>query len=163
MLQLAIERQLSESRAQGLAFAEIGGWAVAPEHRCTQEALLLVLGTFALSQVLGGAKGITTATVRHHSSTILRRIGGRSLQVDGIDLPKYYDPRYRCEMEILQFDSRLPGEGFGEWLDQLRVQIPAMPVIPRGYDEVAPWIVADPMLAGLPPVGSASVDATASN
>jgi hypothetical protein len=36
----------------------------------------------------------------------LRRIGGASLEADGIELPGYFDPSYDCMMEVLRFDSR---------------------------------------------------------
>jgi hypothetical protein len=112
-----------------LAYAEVGGWAIAPERRCTPEALRLALSTYAIAQLLGGSRGITTATMRHHSSSILRRIGGRPLIFDGIELPPYYDPRYGCEMEILGFDSREPGRTYRPWVDQLRQRLPHVRVL----------------------------------
>ena len=52
--------------------------------------------------------GVATATWRHSSAAILRRIGLTSLSVDGEALPPYHDPQYDCSMEVLRFDSRLP-------------------------------------------------------
>jgi hypothetical protein len=63
----------------------------------------------ALARLFGGALAITTATFRHRSSSILRKLGGQALvNDDGIEIPSYYDPQYDCEMEILQFDSDRP-------------------------------------------------------
>jgi hypothetical protein len=59
------------------------------------------------------------ATVRHSSSTILRRLGGSLLEVGGAMVPPYYDPKYRCEMELLRFDSRRPSAKYGGLIDLL--------------------------------------------
>ena len=75
----AVEGELARARREGLSYAEVGGWAVTPESRCTSEGLLLALGAYSLGRLLGGALGMTTATVRHASSAILRRLGGSSL------------------------------------------------------------------------------------
>lgn len=129
MLRVAIENELAAARLKHVAYVEVGGWAIAAERRCSPEALRLVMVTYALAQLLGGCRGITTATVRHHSSTILRKLGGRPLEVNGCELPAYYDPMYRCDMEILQFDSRSPGAFYAEWVDQIRTRLPLVPVV----------------------------------
>ena len=77
----------------------------------------------------GGALGLTTATVRHCSSTILRRIGGRRLEVDGMVVPPYYDPRYKCEMELLRFDSRRPSAKYADMIDRLGEKLASVHVI----------------------------------
>ena len=102
-----------------MRYAEVGGWAVARESRCTSEGLLLALGAYSLGRALGGALGLTTATVRHSSSTILRRLGGGHLEAGGTAVPSYYDPRYRCEMELLRFDSRRPNAKYAGLIDTL--------------------------------------------
>ena len=103
-----VESELARARRQYLRYAEVGGWAVAKENRCASRGLLLALAGYSLGQIGGGCLGITTATVRHCSSSILRRLGGSPLEVAGSVIPSYYDPKYRCEMEILRFDSRRP-------------------------------------------------------
>ena len=70
---------------------------------------MLALAGYSLGRICGGCLGITTATVRHCSSSILRRLGGAPLAAGG-RVPRYFDPRYDCEMEILRFDSRYPGQ-----------------------------------------------------
>ncbi len=129
LLRVAIEKELAAARLEQRGYVELGGWAISAERRCTPEALRLALTTYALAQLLGGARGITTATVRHHSSTILRKIGGRSLAVNGTELPPYFDQRYGCQMEILQFDSRCPGDAYADFVDQLRARMPLVEVI----------------------------------
>jgi hypothetical protein len=92
-------------------------------------ALKTVLATYAWSQLLGGAIGITTATERNHSADILRRLGGKRLVWDGEELPAYYDHRYRCQMEVLRFDSREPNRKYESMLSELRDQIACAPVV----------------------------------
>src|SRR5262249_46160257 len=94
----AVEAELREARRREVSYVEVGGWAIAPEFRCTSESVRTALATYSLAQVLGGSIGITTATVRHCSSSILRRIGGRPLEDASGEIPPYYDPQYGCEM-----------------------------------------------------------------
>ena len=110
-------------------FSEVGGWAIVPEKRCTSEALRIAMATYSLAQILGGCVGISTATERHHSSSILRRIGGRSLECDGTELPSYYDPQYRCRMEVLRFDSSLPDASCRRWVEQLSERLAEVTVV----------------------------------
>jgi hypothetical protein len=108
----AVESEIASARRDNVNYTEVGGWAVAKESRCTAEALVLALAAYGLGRISGGTLGLTTATVRHHSATILKRIGGRHLEVDGVTVPPYYDPNYRCMMEILRFDSREPNKRY---------------------------------------------------
>jgi hypothetical protein len=75
-LRTAVESEIVRAKQRGAAFSEVGGWAIAPEKRCKSEALRIAMATYSLAQILGGCVGISTATERHHSSSILRRIGG---------------------------------------------------------------------------------------
>jgi hypothetical protein len=129
VLRNAVEQELTTARVEDVAYVEVGGWAIAPERRCTATALRMALSTYAVAQALGGARGITTATVRHHSSTILRRIGGAPLEFDGMELPSYFDPRYGCQIEILRFDSGAPSESYRQWVGQLRARLHVVPVV----------------------------------
>jgi hypothetical protein len=124
----SIHSELEAARRFNFSYVEIGGWALAPELRGTAEALHTVLSTYALAQLQGGALGITTATERHGSASILRRLGGRPLEWDGAALPPYYDPKYRCGMEVLRFDSRRPNVRYASMVDALRSHIATMPV-----------------------------------
>lgn len=130
-LRLAIERDLETAQRAGLGYAEVGGWAVTKDSRCTSEGLVLALGGYSLGRMLGGSLGITTATVRHCSSTILRRLGGSDLRVDGQIIPSYYDPRYKCEMELLRFDSRYPTPRYAGFIETLRKKLENVLVVAR--------------------------------
>jgi hypothetical protein len=128
----AVESGLRQARARNVAYVEVGGWAIEPQRRCTPEALHIALATYSLAKVLGGCIGITTATTRHRSSSILRRLGGNSLESMGEALPPYYDPQFRCEMEALCFDSERPAPKYSRSVDQLRLEILDAPVICAG-------------------------------
>ena len=121
------ERQLAERKH--VKFVEVGGWAISAELRRTAEALRIALATYALADYLGGCVGLTTATQRHHSAAVLKKIGGAPLRQGGKELPAYFDPEYDCEMEILRFDSAAPNPRFEPWIEQLRTHLSSVEVI----------------------------------
>src|SRR5471032_1801493 len=125
----AVETEMERARQMQIGFGEVGGWAVAESHRGTLEPLRIILATYGLLQLRGGCAGIATATFRHSSATILRRIGLNSLSWDGADLPPYYDPKYRCDMEVLHFDSRFPNEKYRDSVSELSHALATSPVI----------------------------------
>jgi hypothetical protein len=128
----AVESGLQQARRRNVAYVEVGGWAIEAQHRYTTEALHIALATYSLAGALGGCLGITTATTRHSSSGILRRLGGSSLVCMGDALPPYYDPQFQCEMEVLCFDSERPAPKYFGVVDQLRSEILSAPVICAG-------------------------------
>lgn len=120
---MAIAAEMRRARENALAFVEVGGWALSPQTRCCTDALKTALATFALSRLLGGCVGITTATTRHSSSSILRRIGGRSLSVGEVELPKFYDPQYGCDMEILRFEASQTNQKYEPIVRELMAEL----------------------------------------
>ena len=128
-LKAAVESEIARAKQRGMAFSEVGGWAIVPEKRSTSEALRIALATYSLARILGGCLGISTATERHRSSSILRRIGGRSLEHGGTELPSYYDPQYRCRMEVLRFDSSSPDASCSRWVEQLSKRLAEVSVV----------------------------------
>ena len=128
-LRAAVEAEIAEAQQRGMAFSEVGGWALVPEKRNTAEALRIATATYSLAQTLGGCVGITTATERHRSAAMLRRIGGRSLAYGGTELPSYYDPEYRCQMEVLRFDSSSPNASFKSLVSQLSKRLAEVSVV----------------------------------
>jgi hypothetical protein len=125
----AVESEIALAGRLGVDYVEVGGWALTPDLRCTSEALRIALGMFSLARLLGGCIGLTTATRRHCSASILRRIGGQSLAWHGTAIPTYFDPRYDCDMEVLRFDSSRPNPRFEAWIEDLRSHLSAVPVI----------------------------------
>jgi hypothetical protein len=130
-LRSAIEQELQLARRRHFAYVEMGGWALREDVRCSTEAIRIALGAYALARNLGGAISVTTATARHCSSSILRRIGGQPLAMGAAQLPSYYDPRYKCEMTILRFDSDQPNPRYEVWIEQIREELLTVPVICR--------------------------------
>ena len=128
-LRAAVESEIVLARQRGMAFAEVGGWAIVPEKRYTTEALRIAMATYSLARILGGCVGVSTATERHRSSTILRRIGGRPLECGGTKLPPYYDPQYGCRMEVLRFDSNSPDASCRRWVEQLSERLAEVSVV----------------------------------
>ena len=141
-LRRAVEVELQRARLDRLHYAELGGWAVAADSRHSGEGLLLALAAYSLGRAFGGALGLTTATVRHASSTILRRLGGSSLEADGTAVPPYYDPRYECDMELLRFDSRSPNPKYGAVIELLKERLASVPVV--ACSESAPAVRTAP-------------------
>jgi hypothetical protein len=127
-LRQAIQAQLSLARKRGWSYVEMGGWVISEKMRCTTEAVRMVLAAYGLAQLLGGALGIATVT-QHGSSPILRRIGGESLLSRGAELPPYYEPQYKFEMEILRFDSSRPSTRYATWVEDCRDYLQTVPVI----------------------------------
>jgi len=117
-LREAIDGELDAARRRKCPYIELGGWAIAESLRCTTEAIRMALTAYGLGRACGGALGISTVTLRHCSSSILRRIGGLSLTAQAGALPPYYDPQYKCEMEILRFDSSFLNPRYGMWVDE---------------------------------------------
>lgn len=135
-LRVAVEEELKRARLRGCSYVEMGGWAIAEALRCTTEALRMIVTAFALAQMSGGALGITSATLRSCSASILRRIGGTRLTVDGVELPAYSDPEYRSvELEILRFDSSQPNLRYRKWMEESRAQVQDVPVIRQVDDQ----------------------------
>ena len=128
-LEAAVESDLAHARQRAISFVEVGGWALAKERRCTGEALRTALAMYSLAENLGGCIGLATATVRHRSASILKRIGGTSLEIGGETLPAYYDPQYSCEMEIVRFKSDAPNHKYRRWIDHISESLLHVPVL----------------------------------
>jgi hypothetical protein len=122
---------MARARQMRMGFGEVGGWAVAEGRRLTLEAIGILLATYGLLELLGGCMGVATATFRHSSATILRKIGLSSLDAGGVELQPYFDPSYGCEMEVLQFDSRFPSSKYISWVKELAVILKDAPIICR--------------------------------
>jgi hypothetical protein len=136
VLRSAVHSELQQARREAVAYSEVGGWAVAPTSRCTPDGLLLILATFGLSRVMGGALGLATATVRHSSAAILRRLGLSQLDL-GTATGAYYDPQYDCEMELLRFDTRRASPKYHGLIEQLKERLSSVPVLVSSIEPAA--------------------------
>lgn len=129
LLRSAIDAEIALARKLCVDYVELGGWALSHELRCTTEALRIALGTYTLANLLGHGIGVSTATVRNCSASILKRLGGVPVTAAGEPIPSYYDPQYKCDMEILRFDSRSPAARFQEWIERLSGDMVSVPVV----------------------------------
>ena len=130
-LENAVERELAAARRMGYRVVEAGGLALDQIIRGSTEALRLALGMFALCEQIGGAVCVSTATQRHCSASILRRIGGKPLESEGLELPPYYDPQYDCQMEVMRFYSWAPNPRYRVWVDEIRRELRDLCVLAR--------------------------------
>ncbi len=118
------EQQVANARKRGLHYGEAGGWAVSKEARCSTAAINIALMSFALAEWLGGGLGLTTATTRHHSSSILRRIGGTPLA----GFKPYFEPMFGDEIELLQFDIAKLEPRYLVKLEDMRARLLSTPI-----------------------------------
>ena len=142
----AVEAELDKARRERIRYSEVGGWAVSKERRCTSEGLVLALAAYGLCRTLGGALGITTANVKHSSSSILRRLGGAYLEAEGAPIPAYFDTRYNADIEILRFDSRRPARKYVGLIEMLKHKLSGVAV----FAGSAPAELATPAWAAAP-------------
>lgn len=134
----AVELELSRARGRGINYGELGGWALADDLRGSTEALRIAVSVYALTQMLGGFLCISTATQRNSSASILKRVGGSPLAARGVQIPSYYDPQYRCEMEMLCFDSDRPNPRYTDWVSTFRGVLAETPVV-ASHQALQPW------------------------
>jgi len=128
-LRNAIESEIARAEGDRVPYAEVGGWAVSHETQRPADGFLLAMAAYSLSRILGGAIGVTTATRRHSSAQILRRLGLAPLAIDGTPIPGYYDPKYRCDMELLRFDSRNSNPKYHGAIEVLKRHLASVEVV----------------------------------
>jgi hypothetical protein len=125
VLKSGIENLIAGAKLRKKHYGEAGGWALCRELRGSTAAVNVALMTFALAEHLGSGLAITTATRKHHSASILCRIGAHRLA----ELPAYYEPRYGSIIEVLHFDLPNSNPRYAAKLNTLREKILQTPVI----------------------------------
>jgi hypothetical protein len=115
-----IEAEIAAARREKLNLVEPGGWVLEERFRGTSEATAIALSAFAWTQLVGECLAYVTATVKHDSSSMLRRLGGDSVYFAGNPVPRYYEPRFQCEMELIKIESRTLNSKFEAMLAPLR-------------------------------------------
>jgi hypothetical protein len=101
----ALQSYVDQTVQEGQAFYEIGGWAVAAQHRNSTKGIILACACWSLAQLLAPGRGVASATLRNQSAPLLRRLGAFSLHHRLKKLTKFFDPVYDCDMELLAFDT----------------------------------------------------------
>jgi hypothetical protein len=124
----SVESDLKYAQQNGLTVIEPGGWVVDEDLRGTREAVSIAINAFAWAQILGDCIGYLTATVKHGSSTILHRLGGRNLETEGQPIPRFFEPAWGCDMELLRFDTNSLNPRFETTLELARRRLLTSPV-----------------------------------
>jgi hypothetical protein len=138
----SVESEIASARKQRMKLVEPGGWVLEEEARGSSEAISIALSAFAWSQLIGDCLAFVTATVKHRSSSMLRRLGGDSLFCAGKEIPKYFDPAYQCEMELLKLQTRAMNPKFESMLAPLRQTISTATVLQpeTEHSAVSQWV-----------------------
>ena len=97
---------LQRAWTAGLYVAETGGWALGKNLRGGKKGALLALSGWAITRLVGGAKILGIVTTRCGASRLTKYLGGSELRDEQGYVPPYFDWRYGCEMEVIEFDSR---------------------------------------------------------
>jgi hypothetical protein len=154
----AVESELRFARQNDFMTIEPGGWVVDEDLRGTCQAVSVAISTFAWAQILGDCIGFLTATVNHGSSRMLRRLGGRNLQAGGKTVPRYFDPAWGCNMELLRFDTESLNPRYETALGLARHRLLTAPVF--SPDSAHTWRVPGPLLSVASRQGTASLPRT---
>lgn len=131
-VRMIVESDLQKASEQRINVVEPGGWVLEEKLRGTSEAILIALSAFAWARFIGRCLAYVTATVKHHSSSMLRRLGAESLSLGGEEIPRYYDSRYSCEMELLRLQSSVMHPRFERKLTCLHDLLSTAPVFQAG-------------------------------
>ncbi len=134
-LRRTVEATLHQTRNEQVSYAELGGWAIAEDYRNTKAALEILPATYLWAEMIGHCLCSCTATVRNHSSSILRRVGASSLMDGGEPLPAYFDAHYSCMMELLGFDSRQAPARFTPLLNEMRPKLAQSPILQQSSEQ----------------------------
>jgi hypothetical protein len=92
-------------RARGFEPGESGGWAINPKYQNDPAMLALPLAGWSFSRIHSRLIWVAAAAERNGSTKILKRLCGWRLKLAGQELPPFYDAAYKCQMELLCFDS----------------------------------------------------------
>ena len=141
------EQEQAKARARGLHYGEASAWAMSADSRCSTAAVSIALMSFALAELLGGGLGLTTASMRHQASSILRRLGGTPFA----DFEPYYEPMFDCSIELLQFDIALFKDRYKARLEQMKAELRRTPVVcPVTETETLGYLTPLPIPSYLP-------------
>ena len=112
-------QQLAEVRRRGLHYGEASAWALSSRARCSTAAVNIALMSFALAEWLGGGVGLTTASTRHHASSILKRLGGSAFA----GFEPFYEPTFDSSLELLHLDTKNLEPRCAAKLDEMRAEL----------------------------------------
>jgi hypothetical protein len=102
---------LEKAAASGAMVFEPGGWATSNEGGSASRGITLACSAWSVFRSYKKpVVALGTATARHASADMLRKLGGTPLIYQGKELPPFHDPFYGCQMELLSFDQHVAPE-----------------------------------------------------
>lgn len=128
-LRWTVESDIAVARRKNWTLLEPGGWVLDERLRGSSEATTIALSAIAWSQLMGECLAYITATVKHGSCSMMRRLGGESVRFGGNEIPRYYEPDYQSEMELLKLQTRTLNPKFDSMLAPLRHSLAAATVL----------------------------------
>jgi hypothetical protein len=128
-LRWSVETDIAIARKKQWTLLEPGGWVLDERLRGTSEATSIALSAIAWSQMFGECLAFITATVKHGSSSMMRRLGCDSIYFSGNAIPRYYEPGYQSDMELLKIQTRTLNPKFDSMLAPLRHLLSAATVL----------------------------------
>jgi hypothetical protein len=131
-LEAAVRGFLGNCRLLQPSICEPGAWAVAEDVRKGRLAPVLAASIWSLLRVVGGASGVATATTRHGSADILKKMGGFDLILNGVPLVPFYDSYHACYMELVGFDSSYLNPRLEATVTEVQEYMGLLPIITRG-------------------------------
>jgi hypothetical protein len=105
----------------GFALGESGGWAISREFQGRVAMLALPLAAWSFARIHSREIRVAATTERNGSAEMLRRMGGWRLKLRGEELPPFYDPGYKCKMELVCFDSDILNPKFEPAVRDLQI------------------------------------------
>lgn len=130
-LQTVVRNFLENCRTIQPTVWEPGAWAVSEDMRRSRLAPVLAASIWSLGRAIGGAAGVSTATTRHGSSEILKKMGGFELAFNGAPLPPFYDTYHECFIELVGFDSDYLNPRLETTVTEIQDYIKGLPIITR--------------------------------
>ena len=127
-LRKAVEQDLALAESLNWIVVEPGGWVVDEESRRGSDATTIALSAFAWSQLAGHCVAYVTATVKHGSASMLKRLGATPLTCEGEELPQYFDTSYGCGMQILRLQTGCLHSRFSANIEELKTTLTKAPV-----------------------------------
>jgi hypothetical protein len=126
----AIRSLLQQANDRNIRFGEAAAWAVEENIRHRRGSMMIAVAGWSLLQTLGHALVIAAPTLRHHTSSIERRLGGFPLTFQGSPLGLFHAPSHRCDMEFVWFDTERPLPKFAQFISEMRAHFEELNACP---------------------------------
>lgn len=101
----SLNEALLEGRRKQLGVAELGGWVAAPVWRESLAAQMLPVFAWALVRQVQESVMLEHADATGETPSILRSVGGRPLDHQGMRIPAVHDAHHGRPMEVLTAHS----------------------------------------------------------